>query len=299
MCGNRRPRTRRGRERSCPPEVELRGAVAERRPGSDRCSERSLCLVIPGPAECLAHEWAPPRACEGVSVPKRKSPKTTRPRRGDSTPRNVPLSSEKSTQSEDDVHYTIGSILGRLRKEAGLTQRDLGVHVAVGPTAVSAWEDGRNEPACNNLVVLARALGTTAHEIVAEFGDEPIRYPSRMHAWVDQLEALAAEARGIVGERGAAADAGAGEGAVRETAPEAGQYAPLRGASMASEDREAFRPAPQALTDGQSAVMGLLAGTVNIVGGVCHRALGDPEYAARVAAQLPEFARVLQELRRA
>lgn len=57
--------------------------------------------------------------------------------------------------------------LKHLRKEAGLSQRQLANFVGVSTTAVSSWETGRREcPAGNNLVRLAEALGLDLAEVM-------------------------------------------------------------------------------------------------------------------------------------
>ena len=55
----------------------------------------------------------------------------------------------------------------QLRKEAGLSQRQLANFVGVSTTAVSSWETGSREfPAGNNLVRLAEALGIDPVEVM-------------------------------------------------------------------------------------------------------------------------------------
>lgn len=61
--------------------------------------------------------------------------------------------------------------LRRLRKEAGLSQRQLANFVGVSTTAVSCWETGIREfPAGNNLVRLAEALGLDPVEVMKADG---------------------------------------------------------------------------------------------------------------------------------
>lgn len=57
--------------------------------------------------------------------------------------------------------------LKQLRKEAGLSQRQLANFVGVSTSAVSCWETGTREvPAGNNLVRLAQALGLDPAEVM-------------------------------------------------------------------------------------------------------------------------------------
>ena len=57
--------------------------------------------------------------------------------------------------------FEFGSRLNRLRKDAGLTQAQLGGRIGVTARAVSQWENGRTEPALSLLGKLADALGVT------------------------------------------------------------------------------------------------------------------------------------------
>ncbi len=57
--------------------------------------------------------------------------------------------------------------LRQLRKDAGLSQRQLAAYVGVSTTAVSCWETGiREVPAGNNLVRLAEVLGLDPAEVL-------------------------------------------------------------------------------------------------------------------------------------
>jgi transcriptional regulator with XRE-family HTH domain len=57
--------------------------------------------------------------------------------------------------------------LRQLRKEAGLTQRQVAYFVGVSTAAVSCWETGTREvPTGNNLVRLAEALGLDPAEVM-------------------------------------------------------------------------------------------------------------------------------------
>ncbi|MED1419056.1 XRE family transcriptional regulator [Bacillus smithii] len=53
----------------------------------------------------------------------------------------------------------IGNIIKRLRKEHNLTQEDLAKILNVRPTAVSAWESGRNKPLIDKVNMMAQYFG--------------------------------------------------------------------------------------------------------------------------------------------
>ena len=57
--------------------------------------------------------------------------------------------------------------LRQLRKDAGLSQRQLANFIGVSTTTISSWETGiRNVPAGNNLVRLAEAIGLDPVEVM-------------------------------------------------------------------------------------------------------------------------------------
>ena len=56
--------------------------------------------------------------------------------------------------------------LRKLRKAAGLTQRELGNRIGVSPQAVTQWETGIKCPSVSNLTKLADVLGTTTDAIL-------------------------------------------------------------------------------------------------------------------------------------
>lgn len=66
-----------------------------------------------------------------------------------------------------DPQPALGKALRRLRKEAELTQEELGHRSGVHPTWVSAIESGRNNPAWGTVRRLAKGLGVTLGELVA------------------------------------------------------------------------------------------------------------------------------------
>lgn len=65
------------------------------------------------------------------------------------------------------AHQPFPERLKQLRKEAGLSQKQLADFVGVSTSAVSCWETGiREVPAGNNLVRLAEALGLDPVEVI-------------------------------------------------------------------------------------------------------------------------------------
>ena len=58
--------------------------------------------------------------------------------------------------------------LRALRLQAGLTQGELAARAGVSRQLVAAVEAGRNVPAVDAAVALARALGTTVEELFGE-----------------------------------------------------------------------------------------------------------------------------------
>ena len=61
----------------------------------------------------------------------------------------------------------IGKLIAKLRKEKGLTQRELGDKVGVGFKAVSKWERGITCPDISIINELSKILGITADELLA------------------------------------------------------------------------------------------------------------------------------------
>ena len=65
---------------------------------------------------------------------------------------------DKDMALEDNIKY--------FRKEKGLSQKELGEIIGVAQKQISQYESGQRRPDCFNIVYLARALGTTAEELV-------------------------------------------------------------------------------------------------------------------------------------
>ncbi len=71
-----------------------------------------------------------------------------------------------------DEAAAFGKVLRRLRKEAGLTQEQLGLEAELRRTYVSILELGQQQPSLNTLFKLARALNVPAAEVVSEVETE-------------------------------------------------------------------------------------------------------------------------------
>lgn len=86
-----------------------------------------------------------------------------------------------------------GALIARVRKEQGLTQKELAGKVFVSVQAVSKWEKGKNFPDLALMEPLAAALGLTVSELLTgERGeasqDELVR--DTLHIGADQLKGL-------------------------------------------------------------------------------------------------------------
>ncbi len=71
-----------------------------------------------------------------------------------------------------DEAVAFGRVLRRLRKEAGLTQEQLGLEADLRRTYVSILELGEQQPSLNTLLKLARALNRPASAMVTEVEEE-------------------------------------------------------------------------------------------------------------------------------
>ena len=58
--------------------------------------------------------------------------------------------------------------LQRIRKEKGMSQKELADALGVTQGTVSAWESGRWDPTVENLRAVAKVLGVTVDELIAE-----------------------------------------------------------------------------------------------------------------------------------
>ena len=71
-----------------------------------------------------------------------------------------------------------GEILGRLRQEAGLTQKALADRAGLSPRTVQSWEQGRRAPVSSDFFRLVRALAVSA-DAFAGVNETPAAKPAR------------------------------------------------------------------------------------------------------------------------
>jgi transcriptional regulator with XRE-family HTH domain len=64
------------------------------------------------------------------------------------------------------MEYEIGKKIKELRKEAGLTQKQLAAMVNKSETGFASWEQGLSEPSVNDIRALCRILGVTADHLL-------------------------------------------------------------------------------------------------------------------------------------
>lgn len=63
-------------------------------------------------------------------------------------------------------NYDVGNRIYELRKEKGLSQKELGALIGVSNKAVSKWETGASAPKTETIINLAAVLGVTAEELL-------------------------------------------------------------------------------------------------------------------------------------
>lgn len=73
----------------------------------------------------------------------------------------------------------VGALIARLRKEKGLTQRELGERLGVSDRAVSKWERGLNLPDAALFEPLCRELGVTIPELLRGEREEAASDPEQ------------------------------------------------------------------------------------------------------------------------
>ncbi|MGN6168182.1 MAG: helix-turn-helix domain-containing protein [Solirubrobacteraceae bacterium] len=119
---------------------------------------------------------------------------------------------------------TRGAALRERRLQCGLTQTELAARAGVSRQLVAAVEAGRNTPAVDAALRLARALATTVeelfspptpHVVPALGGSLPDRAPLRLGRVGDQLVAAALADHGISGASWARPDAVSQQGRLR------------------------------------------------------------------------------------
>jgi len=66
-----------------------------------------------------------------------------------------------------------GNTLSRLRKQAGLTQTALAKKARLSLRSIQNWEQGHRVPRVHTLIALARVLGVTVDELLADEARAP------------------------------------------------------------------------------------------------------------------------------
>ena len=75
------------------------------------------------------------------------------------------------------------------RKLSGLTQKELAKKLSVAPTAISAWEVGRNQPLMNNIEQMSAIFGIKKSLLLGEdFSSQADKSDSPIQSIYDQLE---------------------------------------------------------------------------------------------------------------
>lgn len=74
--------------------------------------------------------------------------------------------------------YDVGKFISEMRKEKGLTQKELAEKLNVTDKAVSKWETGRSAPDIALLAPLSEALGVTVIELLQGEKIETEKFPS-------------------------------------------------------------------------------------------------------------------------
>ena len=62
--------------------------------------------------------------------------------------------------------------IAQLRKEAGMTQEQLGNALGLTYQSVSKWENGTTDPSTSNLLALAKLYGVGAEALLARVAKE-------------------------------------------------------------------------------------------------------------------------------
>ena len=64
------------------------------------------------------------------------------------------------------MQYEIGKRIKELRKEAGLTQKQLAKMLNKSETGFASWEQGLSEPSVNDLRLLCKIFGVSADDLL-------------------------------------------------------------------------------------------------------------------------------------
>lgn len=87
----------------------------------------------------------------------------------------------------------IGENIKRLRKEKGLQQKDLAKLLNVAPSAISAWEIGRNEPLMGKIEQLSKIFDVPKSVIIGEDTIENVKKQFEMEQFFNDISKLTVE----------------------------------------------------------------------------------------------------------
>src|SRR5204862_2141038 len=82
-----------------------------------------------------------------------------------------------------------GELLGRLRREAGLTQAGLADKAGLSARTVQSWEQGRRAPVSPDFFKLVKALGVSADAFAGVAANRPGRPPGTARGGTSQSKA--------------------------------------------------------------------------------------------------------------
>ena len=72
----------------------------------------------------------------------------------------------------------LGTRIAALRREAGLSQRELAAALSVSTSAIGMYEQGRREPSADRIIALSQLFGvSTDYLLTGHFYAERSRHP--------------------------------------------------------------------------------------------------------------------------
>lgn len=94
----------------------------------------------------------------------------------------------------DNIKYSIGKRIARLRKNAGLTQAELSAIIEINEKNLSSIECGKNGIAMNTLIALCKALDISADYILFGEAAKSVQTPlQKLLAKLDPKQQMYAE----------------------------------------------------------------------------------------------------------
>lgn len=93
------------------------------------------------------------------------------------------------------LEQALGNAIASLRKEQGMTQRDLAERLHIHHSMVTRWEKGQTTPRDESLEKIALALGVTLEALLTAERKQPLRLPNpvndpELHHLLSQLNHL-------------------------------------------------------------------------------------------------------------